>query len=326
MLKATRSWIAKIGLGITALVVVTTVALLNPVRESDSPKKAQPVKVYDQDISIPSIPVTKSMRPRKDAADRGAQLGVLSRWTEINNGDDPGHLRIDLTSIHLWRKIERAAWFQYIPKEHTMDENRNRLILYELVNDTFECAQGMAEKLTLIVYYEDGTEQTYDPWRSPGAQDWMPVRPGTTLSREMHAACSVELATESSALDIDRVLGTWQVSNGVQGSIAAGPLVISETQVTWTAPGGQECTSEYQLASRSVGSTFPGGPPVDDGPDVAYTTFVVDQEGPHQLPCSKNMNSLTMSFVSTQRDMAYFTAFFLAPQAFGTMRRALAKQ
>jgi hypothetical protein len=318
-----------------ALVVLATVALLNPIRESDSPKKVQAVKIYDQEISIPKIPGgEKSMTPvRKDTADLGGQLGVLSRWTGIKNGDDPGHLLIDLTSIHLWRKIERAAWFQYIPKAHTMDENRNRLIRYELVSDYFECAEGMAEKLSLIVYYEDGTQQTYYPWRYPGAQEWIPVRPGTTLSREMKFVCAVELTTESSmhttintpsALDVDRIVGTWQVGDDAQGRVAAGPIVISETQVTWTAPGGQACTSEYQLASRSLGATFPGGPPADDEPDDAYTTFVMELKGPHLVTCSQKMGSLTISFATSQRDMAHFTAFFLAPQAYGTMHRALA--
>jgi len=329
---ATRSWIGKIGLGAFALVVLATVAFLNPIREPDPPKKAKAVKIYDQQISIPKIPGgEKSMGPlREETADAGGQSGLASRWTAIKNGDDPGQLLIDLTSIHLWRKIERNAWFQYIPKAHTMDENRNRLILYEMVNDTFECAEGMTEKISLIVYYAGGAQQTYYPWRYPGANEWIPVRPDTTLSREMNFVCAVELTTESSRhliikspseLDVDRILGTWQVNDDAQGRVAAGPIVISETQVTWTALDGQECTSEYQLASRSTGSTFPGGPTAGDKSDDAYTTFVLELKGPHLVPCSQKMSSLTISFASTQRDRAHFTAFFFAPQGYGTMRR-----
>jgi hypothetical protein len=301
------------------------VAFLNPIRKSDAPK-AQDEKVSDQQISIPKMPGgEKSMRPlREEAADAGGQLGVASRWTAIKNGDDPGQLLIDLTRIHLWRKIERNALFQYIPKAHTMDENRNRRILYELVNDSFECAEGMAEKISLIVYYDGGGQQTYYPWRYPGANEWMPVRPDTTLSREMKFVCTVQLASDSqmpTRPDQDHILGAWQVDQGAQGRVAAGLIIISETQVTWTAPDSHECTSAYQFASRSTGSTFPGGRTAGDRSDDAYTTFVLELKGPHLVPCSQNMSSLTISFASTQRDRAYFTAFFFAPQGYGTMRR-----
>jgi hypothetical protein len=116
------------------------------------------------------------------------------------------------------------------------------------------------------------------------------------------------------------------VDQGAQGRVAAGPIVISETQVTWTAPDSHECTSAYQLASRSTGSTFPGGPTAGDKSDDAYTTFVLELKGPHLVPCSQKMSSLTISFASTQRDRAHFTAFFFAPQGYGTMRRVLEKQ
>jgi hypothetical protein len=39
-------------------------------------------------------------------------------------------------------KVERSGWFQYIPKPHTMDENRNKPILYELISDSIKCAEG----------------------------------------------------------------------------------------------------------------------------------------------------------------------------------------
>lgn len=326
--RAARSWYAK--LSVIVLAVLAIVALLNPVPKSEAPK-VQAEKIYDQQISIPKIPGgEKSMRPlREEMTDAGGQLGVVSRWTAIKNGDDPGQLLIDLTSIHLWRKIERSAWFQYIPKAHTMDENRNRLILYELVNDTFECAEGVAEKLTLVVYYDGGAQQTYYPWRYAGANEWMTVKPDTTLSREMKFVCAVQLASDSqmpTRPDENLILGMWQVDQAAQGRVAAGPIVISETQVTWTASDTHECTSAYQLASRSTGSTFPGGPVAGDKTDDAYTTLVLELKGPHLVPCSQKMSSLTISFSSTQRDRAYFTAFFFAPQGYGTMRRVSSKK
>ena len=334
--RAVGTWRGKIGLGVAFMAILAIAALLNPIREPDAPK-AQVKTIYDQQISIPKVPGgEKSMGPlREDSADAGGKLGLDSRWTAIKNGDDPGQLLTDLTSIHLFRKIERTGLFQYIPKAHSMDENRNRVILYELVSDTFECAEGMAEKLVLTVYYEGGGKQTYYPWRYPGSNEWVPVRPDTTLSREMKFVCGVELTTESSMqatirtpseLDVDRILGAWRVNEAVHGRVAAGPLVITDTQITWPAQDGQQCSSEYHLASRSTGSTFPGGPPADDGPDDSYTTFVVDLKGPHLVPCSQNMNSLTISFASTQRDQAHFTAFFFAPQGYGTIRRVLEQQ
>src|SRR6267378_2419171 len=308
--------------------------------EAQSAPKPLPVtsqNAFDQQIAIPKIPGgASSMRPlAEDAAiadgtgNTGDQVGVASRWTAIKNSDDPGQLLVDVPSIHLWRKVERSAWFQYIPKPHTMDENRNKPILYELISDSFKCAEGTAVKLRLNAYYEDGTMQPYFPWGNAGLSGiWIPVRPDTALSREMKFVCAVQLtsdSTTSAKLDEDRIFGTWHVEDGAQGRIAAGPIVISETQIAWTAPDSHKCVSDYRLASRSTGSTFPGGPTAGNKPDDAYTTFALELKGPHLDSCSQKMSSFTVSFISTQRDFAHFTAFFLAPQGYGTVRRASSK-
>jgi hypothetical protein len=190
-----RSWFGKIGLGITVLALLATVAYLNPIRYSDVPK-AQAVEIYDQEISIPKVPSSKSLRPRPNAADLGRQSRVLSWWTAIENGSDNGLLLIDPADIHLGRKNERNALFHYIPKAHTVDENIHLPILSELVHDSFECAEGMAQKKSLVVYYEDGSHKTYYPWRYPTVE-WIPVGPDTTLRREMDFVCAAELKTES---------------------------------------------------------------------------------------------------------------------------------
>jgi hypothetical protein len=91
------------------------------------------------------------------------RLGIESRWTPINNGNDPGQLLVDVAGIHSARKIERYAWIQYIPPPHTMDENTNKPMLYELMSASFKCADGTAVKLRQQVYYEDGTMQPYFP-------------------------------------------------------------------------------------------------------------------------------------------------------------------
>jgi hypothetical protein len=156
----------------------------------------------------------------------------------------------------------------------------------------------------------------------PGANEWIRVRPGTTLSREMKSVCAVQLVSDSempTRLDEDRLLGTWRVDHGAQGKFAASPIVISEAQITWTASDGRKCTSAYQFASRSTGSTLPGAPTANVGD--AYITLVLELKGPHLDPCAQKMDSLTVSFASDQRDFAQVTAFALAPQGFGTMRR-----
>jgi hypothetical protein len=105
------------------------------------------------------------------------------------------------------------------------------------------------------------------------------------------------------------------VDEGAQGKVSAGPIVISETQITWTATDSQECTSKYQLASLSKGSTFPGGPTSSDKSDEAYTIFVLELKGPHLDSCSQKIGSFTISFASRERDFAHFTAFFSSRKA-----------
>jgi hypothetical protein len=120
------------------------------VQSAPKPLPVTSQNAFDQQITIPKIPGgASSMRPEaQDAATAdgtgnvGDQLGLASRWTAIDNGDDPGQLLVDVSSILFFRKVERSAWFQYIPKPHTMDENRKKPILYELISDSFKCAEG----------------------------------------------------------------------------------------------------------------------------------------------------------------------------------------
>jgi hypothetical protein len=287
------------------------------------------LNALDQGITIPRIPGGVTVRPVPEepyvnrVRTTEEKLGLESRWTPIAIGDDPGRLLGDVSSVHLWRKVERTGGFQYIPKLHTIDENTNKPILYELIVDSFKCAEGEAVKSGLNVYYEDGTMHPYFPWGNAAISGiWVSVRPNSALSREMKFVCSVHLTSNSAAsTDAGPILGTWHVENGPQGRISVGPLVISQTQIAWTAPDGQKCVSDYRLASRSIGSTFPGGPTAGNEPDNAYITFALELKGPHFDPCSQKISSFTMSFDSSQHDLAHFTAFFLAPQAYGTMRR-----
>jgi hypothetical protein len=288
------------------------------------------LNALDQGIAIPRIPGGVTMRPvPEEPYINGVRiteekLGLESRWTPIANGNDPGRLLGDVSSVRLWRKVERTGGFQYIPKPHTIDENTTKPILYELIVDSFKCAEGEAVKSRLDVYYEDGTMQPYFPWGNAAILGiWISVRPDTVLSREMKFVCSVHLTGDSAtSTDEDPILGTWHVEDGAKGRIAAGPLVISQSQIAWTASDGQKCVSDYRLSSRSIGPSFPGGPADGNEPDNAYITFALALKGPHFNPCSLKMSSFTMSFDSSQHDLAHFTAFFLAPQAYGTMRRA----
>jgi hypothetical protein len=287
----------------------------------------------NQDITIPKAAgVIKSPRlnVRDDPIWNATYVGLPSGWTPIANGNDSGHLLVDVTRVPLFG-ADRYGIFQYIPKPHTIDENINKPILYEIVNDAFRCADGTAAKQSLTVIYEDGTELNYSPWGAAIVWGiWIPVKPGTALSREMKFICAVELTRESkehstlktsSMLDANRMLGTWQVEHDVQGRIAAAPIVISEQQIAWMTDDNRKCVSDYELASRSGGSAYPGASLESGDPAVEYTTFVLELKGEATKPCGQGMNSFTISFKSDQRDLAHFAAFRYAVQGYGTLRR-----
>jgi hypothetical protein len=339
LLQARKAWnvnriqisLALIGLGMFAFLYWRYGGpwILEPAVTPPKVPSTASLNALDQGITIPKIPGGVTMRPvPEEPYINGVRiteekLGLESRWTPIANANDPGRLLGDVSSIHLWRKVERTAGFQYIPRPHTIDKNTNKPILYELIVDSFKCAEGEAVKSRLNVYYEDGTMQPYFPWGNATISGlWASVRPNTVLSREMKFVCSVQLTSDFAASkNEDRILGTWHVEDGAKGRISAGPLVISPKQIVWTAPDGQKCVSDYRVASLSSGSTFPGGPAAGNEPDNAYITFALELKGPHLEPCSQKMSSFTMSFDSSQHDLANFTAFFVAPQAYGTMRR-----
>jgi hypothetical protein len=290
------------------------------------------ITLIDQEISIPKIPGGASgMFPQADAsftAKSNFGMTAASGWTPIRNDSDPGQLLMDITRLFLARKVERYGTFQYIPPPHTIDANRNKPVLYEVIQDAFKCSDGTAVKLRLTVYYEDGTQQEYYPWGYAGELGiWKTAKLGTALSREMSVVCAVELTSESTTpekLGVNRILGAWQVGDGAQGRIGAGPIVISDTQIAWTTEDNQQCTSGYDFASRSTASTYPGAPMAESEPGVPYSTFVLKLKGPHLKPCAKDMSSFTISLTSNQNDFAHFSAFFVSVQGSGVMRRVSA--
>jgi hypothetical protein len=319
--------------GISAILLLVVMFWRNCAHLNMGPKPdlvaAFAKTLTDQEISIPKISGDAgAMIPQADAsftAKSNFGMTAASGWTPIRNGKDPGQLLVDTTRLFLARKVERYGTFQYIPPPHTMDVNRNKPIRYEVIQDAFKCSDVTAVKQRLTVYYEDGTQQEYYPW---GYADelgiWKPVKPGTALSREMSAVCAVELTSESTMpekLGMDPILGSWQVEDGAQGRIAAGPIAISAAQIAWTTEDNQKCTSDYELASRSTASTYPGASMAESKPDVPYTTFVLKLKGPHVEPCNTSMSSFTISLSSQQKDLAHFSAFFLAVQGYGWMRR-----
>ena len=134
------------------------------------------------------------MRPMNE--NRVPDPRLASGWIRIENGKDSWQLLGNASSVRLWRKVERTGWFLYIPPPHTMDENRNKAILYEMLSDSFKSTEGVAVKLNLTVHYEDGTEQLYFPWGYAGISDiWIPVKPHTTLRREMDFVCAIKSCT-----------------------------------------------------------------------------------------------------------------------------------
>jgi len=281
---------------------------------------------FNQQIFIPRY--SASMRAQNeppnavDGMESLGKAGLALGWTPISSGDD-GQLLADVGDIRLWRKVERSAWFQYIPSTHTIDENRNKPILYELLNDSFKCFDKTAVKLHLDVKYEDGSWQQYFPWGYAGELEiWKPVTPGTALDREMKFICGVELASDPSITvlgDSDRLFGTWSVETDAPGRVA-GPIAIAEKHISFTVDDKQTCTVDYQLASRFTGSTFPGGPLASDEGENHYTTFVLEFREHH---CAPGIQSITITFTSDQFDVAHFSAFSGSVQGSGTMRRAV---
>lgn len=87
------------------LLVVSNAA---PHAQQPSPAAAQ--NRFDQQIVIPSPNrMGRATHTDSDAA------GVASGWTPMSNGNDPGQLRVDLTSIRLWRKVERCCSLRRLP-------------------------------------------------------------------------------------------------------------------------------------------------------------------------------------------------------------------
>jgi len=285
----------KVLLGVIVLAALATSVFLNPIRVSYYARTPTESIAHDEQISIPKVAGGPGSLnpPVPNAVSDEARLPT--GWTLLDNGKDPGQLLVDVASVRLWSKVERYVSFQYIPKPGTTDENSNKPILNEEIHDAFKCSEGTAKKIGLTVYYADGTDRGYYPWGYASA--WQRVSPDTALGREMKFVCAVHLTAGSPAsanFDQGRILGTWHV-DWAQGRIAAGQIVISETNIAWTSQDNHACMSDYALASRSTGPTFPGGPIGGTNSDDAYTTFVLELKGPHLQPCSQWMSSITVS-------------------------------
>jgi hypothetical protein len=284
---------------------------------------------FDQRVSIPTM--------RRGAGSTGPQnappnfvgnmepydrAGLALGWTPIGDGDD-GQLLADVSAIRLWRKVERSALFQYIPARRTVDENRNKVVLYELVNDSFKCSARTAVKVGLEVKYQDGTWQRYFPWGYAALEDiWVPVMPGTALDREMSFVCGVQLASDPantvSRGDADRLFGTWLLGADTQGRIS-GQIRVARDTISFTADGGkQPCSVRYHLTTLVTGSTYPGAQFSGNRLDNRYSTFVMEL-GEHH--CALGIAAITVTLSSDERDVAHFAAFFGPVQAAGTMRR-----
>jgi hypothetical protein len=277
-------------------------------------------------------------------ADHDSDLLELARasWTPLENGNDSSQLLINVRSVPNWQLTNNAKSDRYamevllIPKPHTLDPENKKPIRFDLMEDRFNCREGLASKVKLGRVYEDGTSENRYPWGL--ATPWRSVTSGTALSSEMKFVCGLQLAAQSPAavkLGSERIFGTWQLENtwqlescGQEKSVGCGstrgnalrasihgPIAISETQVVFTDEDENRCASNYQIVSRGTGSTFPGGPVAGDKPDNAYTTYVL-QFGPHM--CAPGVNDITISFPSGQVNSAHFTGFYVQV---GTMRR-----
>jgi hypothetical protein len=117
------------------------------------------------------------------------------------------------------------------------------------------------------------------------------------------------------AVDVDtaRMMGTWSVSElkpnarTDQGAArVAGPMVISERQITWASSDHRQCVAGYSVASRAVAPIFPGGPTENSNATDAYTIFKLELEQP---ACDQRIAFFTLSFASDATDIGHFAVF-----------------
>jgi hypothetical protein len=130
------------------------------------------------------------------------------------------------------------------------------------------------------------------------------------------------------ASDVDAawMMGTWSVSElkpkartDQSAARVAGPMVISERQISWASSDHRQCVAGYNVASRAVAPIFPGGPIDNRNAADAYMIFKLELE----QACDQRIAFFTLSFASDARDIGHFAVFGSdrAVQSYGAIFR-----
>jgi hypothetical protein len=116
---------------------------------------------------------------------------------------------------------------------------------------------------------------------------------------------------QAGEVDATRMIGTWSVSevrpegHAVQSAArVAGPMVISERQISWVSRDHRQCVAGYSVMSRAAAPIFPGGAVENGNAADAYTIFKLELE---QQACDRSIAFFTVSFASDATDIAHFT-------------------
>jgi len=237
----------------------------------------------------------------------------LGPWIALKNPEDSGQLLIDVTHIDVVGlhdpsgEIRIAYEVKLVPTTYAMDDTTKKRVLYEEMQDEFNCLAGTAFRTHLNMYYDDGTWQGYMPWGKPTSMPpWRTVRLGTALDSERQFMCALHLAANSPAdtrVGVERIFGPWHVDRTLGGMLD--PLLISEARIAWTLKDQGACSVSYRVVARVEGSTFPAESLATDNPGSGYSTFVLDL-GPKS--CAPWWGPVTISLASTNADSARFFA------------------
>jgi hypothetical protein len=114
-----------------------------------------------------------------------------SEWViAAHSADGTNKVLIDVSSIRIVAGI-RHAWDKLVPTRHTMKgfgDNANKAVIYEVAKNAFNCSEETMKAEALIIYYEDGTNETLMP--EALHQGWEAVPPDTMISDEMQFICA----------------------------------------------------------------------------------------------------------------------------------------
>jgi len=117
-----------------------------------------------------------------------------SEWVlAAHSRDHSEKMFVDVSSIRIIGDV-RHVWDKLVPKPNTMKgtgENAKKPITYELSKSAFNCSDETEKSESVVVYYDDGTNESLMP--EALSKRWEPIPPDSVLSDEMHFVCAWKL-------------------------------------------------------------------------------------------------------------------------------------